>query len=120
MEYILTPGAKLESELLYIPSEKYLFTKNAIKANGLVTYVCHDAKNSSWRCMARITLVDGKLCEYTEKSKKHTGHPNHENIYKKNYVHEKFKQKALEILKVCGWQSEKVSMQPIIQQLKER
>lgn len=119
MDYILTPGAKIESELVYVPTEKYLYTKNKVNSNGSITYICHDNK-SIWRCSARITILDESLCKYTEKSKTHSGHPNHEDTYRKNYVHDQFKKRSLEILNVCGWQSEKISLKPILHQIQER
>lgn len=118
MEYIITPGAKINSELVYVPSEKFLYTKNKTNSDGSITYICHDFKTKS--CQARITLINEHLCKQTEKSKKHKNHENHEMTYKKNFVHDHLKKKVIDIANACGWQSEKISLKPILQQVLKR
>lgn len=120
MEYIFTPGVKLNSKLIYVPAEKFLYVKNTTNADGTVTYICSDYKSVPWKCPARIMLLDEQFCKYTNQSKHHVGHENHEETYKKNTVYDHFKRCALEIADLCGWQSEKISIKPIMDQVIQR
>lgn len=120
MAYILTPGAKLNSKLVYVPQEKFLYIKNVKNADGTITYVCSDCKTIPWKCPARIVLMDDCYCQYTDQSKTHVGHEIHEETHKKNIVYDAFKRRALDIADVCGWQSEKVAIKPIMNEVLER
>lgn len=120
MAYFFTPGVKLNSKLVYVPSEKFLYVKNKTNADGTVTYICNDCKSVPWKCPARIVLLDERYCKYTNLSKQHTAHENHEETYKKNIVYDHFKRCALDIADVCGWQSEKISIKPIMNQVIQR
>lgn len=120
MAYILTPGAKLDSKLVYVPQEKFLYVKNVKNTDGSFTYICTDCKTNPWKCSARIVLIDDNFCKYTDQSKQHVVHPNHEETYKTNFVCDAFKRRAVDIANSCGWQSEKVAMKPIMNDVLKR
>lgn len=120
MPYIITPGAKLNSKLVYVPEEKFLYVKNATNADGTVTYICLDCKSVPWKCPARVVLLDNQHCKYTDQSKEHVGHGTHEETYKRNAIYDRFKCSALKVADVCGWQSEKVAIKPIMDKVIER
>lgn len=120
MVYIFSPGAKLNSKLVYVPRQKFLYVKNATNADGTVTYICSESKTVPWKCPARIMLLDNEYCKYTDQSKQHVGHGTHEETYKKNFVYDRFKRCALDIADTCGWQSEKVAIKPIMDKVIER
>lgn len=120
MAYIFTPGAKLNTKLVYVPQEKFLYIRNVTNADGTVTYICSDCKTIPVRCTARIVLIDDKYCKYTDQSKNHNGHANHEKTYKKNFVCDAFKRRALDVADFCGWQSEKVAIRPILKEVLQR
>lgn len=120
MAYIFTPGAKLSSKLAYVPQEKFLYVKNVTNADGTVTYICSDSKSNLWKCSARIILLDGEYCKYTDQSKKHLDHGDHEETYKANFVCDAFKRRALDVANLCGWQSEKVAIKPLMDDVLER
>lgn len=104
----MTPGSKLNSQLVWVPRHKCLYVRNTTNADGFDTYVCIDCKTVPYRCPARNVLMDKDNCKYTDRSKLHTGHETHEKIYKKNVIYDKFKRSALDIAETCGWQSEKI------------
>lgn len=120
MAYIFTPGVKLNSKLVYVPGEKYLYVKNTTNSDGTVTYICIDCKTVPWKCPARIVLLDEFYCKYTDQSKLHVGHGPHDATYKKNAVYDKFKRCALDIVDACGWQSENIAMKPIMDKVMQR
>lgn len=120
MAYSFAPGVKLNSKLVYVKEEKFLYVRNATNADGTVTYICIDSKTIPWKCPARIVLLDDIFCKYTTQSKIHVGHETHEETYKKNVVYDKFKRTALNIAEVCGWQSEKIAIKPIMDEAMKR
>lgn len=120
MAYIFTPGAKLNSKLVYVPEQKFLYVKNATNSDSSITYICSDCKTVPWKCPSRIVLLDDQFCKHTDQSKEHVGHQNHEEAYKKSFLCDAFKRRALDIADTCGWQSEKISMKYIMKNVIER
>lgn len=120
MAYIFTPGAKLNSKLVYVPGEKLLYIKNNKNTDGTDTYICMDCRTVPWKCPARVVLLDERFCQYTKQSKEHVGHETHEETYKRNIVYDKFKHCALDIAETCGWQSENIAMKPIMDKVIQR
>lgn len=120
MSYIFTPGTKLNSKLVYVAEEKFLYVKNTTNADGTTSYICTDCKTIPWKCPARIVLLDNQYCKYTDQSKRHVAHDNHEQIYKRNVVYDRFKRCALDIADTCGWQSENIAIKPIMNTVLER
>lgn len=88
ISYILVPGQRLNSELLYSIDEKNLYRRNARKKQGSY-YLCKEVN-----CGIRILCNANGKCFRTDETRQHL-HADHEEEYKRNVIQNEIKVRCI-------------------------
>lgn len=84
LKYIITPGFRKTSQLIYVTSEQNLFVGKG-KRSECVSYLCYQSvlyekDKDQLKCSARIQINKDGVCQ--RNNIQHSSHSNHEQIFK--------------------------------------
>lgn len=115
LKYIITPGFRDSSNLVYVIKEKNLFVGKEKRNNGK-SYVCYQTilckkDQTQVKCSARVKIDKNGDCQRNHVD--HSSHPNHEMIYNDMNTAHSMKDVCKQLQGLLGSSARKISSREV-------